>query len=107
MIKNEEYMEYLRIIDGRQRRRAKNKKSLSRVVYPTEDAWYRIEAKREGGVKMEKWLKPEQVMEILQISKSTLKRIVDAGKIPKYKIGHLVRFSESDINEFIMKGRVS
>lgn len=56
---------------------------------------------------MEKWLKPEQVMEILQISKSTLKRIVDAGKIPKYKIGHLVRFSESDINEFIMKGRVS
>lgn len=48
MIKNEEYMEYLRIIDGRQRRRAKNKKSLSRVVYPTEDAWYRIEAKREG-----------------------------------------------------------
>ena len=48
MIKNEEYMEYLRIIDGRQRRRAKNKKSLSRVVYPTEETWYRLLAKREG-----------------------------------------------------------
>lgn len=29
-------------------RRAKSKKSLSRVIYPAQDVWYRIEAKKEG-----------------------------------------------------------
>ncbi len=44
-----------------------------------------------------------QVAEYLQISEVTTYRLVQADKIPAFKIGHSWRVKKDDLNEFIEK----
>ena len=46
-------------------------------------------------------LKEREVLEILSISRSTLRRLADEGTIPRTRIGGAVRYKRTDINEFI------
>lgn len=47
-------------------------------------------------------LKIEQVMEILQLSRTTIYHMLDSGEIPFLKIGERsVRIKESDLNDYI------
>lgn len=44
-----------------------------------------------------------QVAEFLQISEVTTYRLVQADKIPAFKIGHSWQVKKDDLNEFIEK----
>jgi len=46
-------------------------------------------------------LTTRQVLEILNISRATLYRYMDQGKIRAYKYGRDLRFKEEDIKAFI------
>lgn len=46
---------------------------------------------------MTKLLSVEEAMELLQISKPTMYRLTSKKKIPFYKIGGIVRFSEAHL----------
>ena len=50
---------------------------------------------------MEKLLKPEQVAEILQVSKRTVYDWTHIGYIPHYKFPNGVRFKETEIERWV------
>jgi excisionase family DNA binding protein len=50
-----------------------------------------------------KVLTVSQVAEHLQMSKSTIYKYVESGKIPFFKIGNALRFLEREINDYIQK----
>lgn len=50
---------------------------------------------------MEKLLKPEQVAEILQVSKRTVYDRTHIGYIPHYKFSKGIRFKASEIDRWI------
>ncbi|MBM4055186.1 MAG: helix-turn-helix domain-containing protein [Planctomycetes bacterium] len=50
-----------------------------------------------------KMLKPRQVCQMLQISKSYLKKLVLNQKIKSYKLGKLRRFSMDDVLDYLAK----
>ncbi len=52
-----------------------------------------------------KLLKAEEVAKRLNISKSLAYRLMQKGDIRTIRINSLVRVSESDLNEFILKNR--
>lgn len=45
-------------------------------------------------------------MEILKVSEDTIQEWIDEKKIPFYKIGGIYRFSESEINEWILNNKL-
>jgi len=47
-----------------------------------------------------KLLKIEDVMEQLQISRSTVNRLIKSGQLPYMNIGRSVRFNEKTIEDF-------
>ncbi|MNU10194.1 Helix-turn-helix domain protein [compost metagenome] len=49
----------------------------------------------------ENLLTVQQVMEKLQLSRATIYRLIDQGKLVPRKIGKSVRFIESDVDAFI------
>jgi excisionase family DNA binding protein len=56
---------------------------------------------------LERILTPEQVAEILQISKSSLCRLTKRGQIPHRRIGdRIVRYNRNEIEAW-MKARIS
>jgi excisionase family DNA binding protein len=52
-----------------------------------------------------KMLNPDQVAEMLNISKTTLYRLAGKRQIPFHKIGGVLRFSEKDVSEYLEKCR--
>lgn len=50
---------------------------------------------------MDRMLKPEEVAEKLNISRPTLYKWVQKGKIPAYKYGRGLRFSEEEIEQWV------
>ncbi len=52
---------------------------------------------------MDRWLKEPEVLSLLGIGRTTLYRLVKNGKIEKYKLGRLNRYSMEEIEKF-MKG---
>ena len=60
---------------------------------------------------MEKLLTPEQLSELLQIKISTVYKWAHYGYVPMVKIGPLIRFKESKVEEWLRKrerkGRLS
>ena len=54
---------------------------------------------------MKKYYTAKQVMEVLQISRSTLYRLVKSGSLKCYKISNLNRFDEQDILSFLEESR--
>jgi excisionase family DNA binding protein len=51
-----------------------------------------------------KMLKSEQICDMLQISKSTLARLVKAGTFRSHKVGRLRRFTAEDVMEYLSNG---
>lgn len=51
-------------------------------------------------------LKMKDLVELLQMPEKTIKTWVEQGKIPSYKIGGQYRFSESEINEWIINNKL-
>ncbi len=51
-------------------------------------------------------LKMKDLVELLQMPEKTVKSWVEQGKIPSYKIGGQYRFSESEINEWIINNKL-
>jgi PTS system nitrogen regulatory IIA component len=51
-------------------------------------------------------LKLKDIAELLQIPEKKVKTWVEQGKIPSYKIGGQYRFSESEINEWIINNKL-
>ena len=49
----------------------------------------------------------EQVAELFNVSKSSMYRLIDSRKIPCYKIGGLLRFTEDDINTYLEEHRIN
>jgi excisionase family DNA binding protein len=52
---------------------------------------------------LKEFLTIEEVADYLQIKKSTLYSKVEKGEIPHYKIGHLVRFRQEEIDAWTEK----
>jgi excisionase family DNA binding protein len=50
-----------------------------------------------------KMLKSEQICDMLQVSKSTLARLVKAGTFRSHRIGRLRRFAAEDVMEYLSK----
>jgi excisionase family DNA binding protein len=51
-----------------------------------------------------KMLKSEQICDMLQISKSTLARLVKAGTFRSHRVGRLRRFTAEDVMEYLSDG---
>jgi len=54
---------------------------------------------------MEKLLKPEEVQEILAVSKNTLGRIVASGDLPVIRVRGRCRYLPSDVEAYIRRSR--
>ena len=52
---------------------------------------------------MEKLLTPEQLSLLLQVKVSTVYKWAHYGYVPKVKLGSLIRFKESKIEEWLKK----
>ena len=51
-----------------------------------------------------KMLKPQEVCGVLQVSVSTLTKLVKAGLIKSYRVGRLRRFRPEDVMEYLARG---
>lgn len=54
---------------------------------------------------MKKLLKLSEVVEYLNVSEITVRRLIDRGKISFYKIGKSLRFREEDIEKYLEDNR--
>jgi len=50
---------------------------------------------------MKEYLKVEDVMRILQVSRTTAYEIIHSGLLKSYKVGRLVRITAEDLQRFI------
>ena len=50
---------------------------------------------------MKEYLKVEDVMRILQVSRTTAYEIVHSGNLKSFKVGRLVRISAEELQRFI------
>ena len=55
---------------------------------------------------LDKLITPDELAEILRISKSSVYRLVDSRKLFFCKIGGTLRFRKSDITEYIKKSLI-
>src|SRR4029079_14524472 len=51
-------------------------------------------------------LKIEDVAELLNVSKTTVRRWIADGKIPAYRLNHQYRFSRIEIENWMMRGKL-
>lgn len=52
----------------------------------------------------EKWLSVEEIADHLGISKETVYRWLERGKIPAHRIGKLWKFKASEVDDWVMRG---
>lgn len=57
----------------------------------------------QGWYKMEPFLTPKQLSELLQVDKSTVYLWTHTEFIPFFKLGRCVRFREKDVQEWLAK----
>lgn len=55
---------------------------------------------------MDKLLTVADLCELLQVSRSTVNRLVSSGELAAFKIGGQLRFSEADVNAYVKAARV-
>ena len=54
-----------------------------------------------------KLLTPDQLADFLNISKTTVYRLIDSRKIPFYKIGGSIRFDKKDIMNYLQESKIN
>lgn len=52
----------------------------------------------------EKWLSVEEIADHLGISKETVYRWLEKGKIPAHRVGKLWKFRTSEVDAWVLKG---
>ncbi len=52
-------------------------------------------------------LTPDQLASFLNISKTTIYRLIDSRKIPFYKIGGSIRFDKKDIMNYLQESKIN
>ena len=55
---------------------------------------------------MSRWMNVQEVAEYLSLKPSTIYAYVSERKVPHYKKGHVVRFKQEEIDEWMATGRV-
>lgn len=55
----------------------------------------------------ERWLSVEEIAAHLGISKETVYRWLDRGKVPAHRVGRLWKFKASEVDEWIMRGEAA
>jgi excisionase family DNA binding protein len=55
----------------------------------------------------EKWLSVEEIAEHLGISKETIYRWLEKGKIPAHRVGKLWKFRPSEVDEWVLNGNAA
>lgn len=53
---------------------------------------------------VESWLSVDEIAKHLGISKETVYRWLDRGKIPAHRVGKLWKFQISEVNEWVRQG---
>ena len=56
---------------------------------------------------VESWFSVEQIAGYLSISKETVYRWLEKGKIPAHKVGKQWRFKHSEVDEWVKSGNAS
>lgn len=62
--------------------------------------------KQEKGIATKRWLKSTEVMKILKISPGTLQNFRVNGTLPFTKIGGIIYYDSSDLNEILTANKV-
>ncbi len=52
----------------------------------------------------ERWLSVEDIAAHLAVSKESVYRWVEKGKLPSYRVGRLLRFSSSEVDKAVREG---
>lgn len=52
----------------------------------------------------ERWLSVEEIAKHLGVSKETIYRWVEKGKIPSHKVGRQWKFKVSEVDEWVVSG---
>lgn len=55
----------------------------------------------------EKWLSVEEIAEHLGISKETIYRWLEKGKIPAHRVGKLWKFRPSEVDDWVLNGNAA
>ncbi len=56
---------------------------------------------------VEKWLSVEEIADHLKISKETVYRWLEKGRIPAHRVGKQWRFKPSEVDEWVKSGNAS
>lgn len=56
---------------------------------------------------VERWLSVEEVAHHLKVSKESIYRWIERGKIPAHKVGRLWRFSQREVDESVRRGELA
>ena len=52
----------------------------------------------------ERWLSVEEIAAHLGVSKETIYRWLDTGKVPSHRVGRLWKFKASEVDEWVVRG---
>lgn len=56
---------------------------------------------------MDRWLSVEEIAQHLNVSKESIYRWIERGKIPAHKVGRLWRFTAKEVDESVRRGELS
>ena len=59
------------------------------------------------GSSAQAWLTVEQIAAHLQVSKETVYRWLDRGKIPAHRVGKQWRFLANEVDEWVLRGEAT
>jgi len=54
-----------------------------------------------NGLTLNKLITPDELAEILRISRASVYRLIDGRTLPFYKVGGSIRFKNKDIEEYL------
>ena len=52
------------------------------------------------------WLSTKQAAARLGLAEATVYRLVDAGDLPAYRFGRVIRFQQAEVDDFIQRSRI-
>lgn len=55
----------------------------------------------------ERWLSVEEIAAHLGVSKETVYRWLEVGKVPSHRVGRLWKFRASEVDEWVLRGGAS
>ena len=61
----------------------------------------------ENNKKASKLLSTDELAKFFNVSKTTVYRLIATRKIPFYKVGGVVRFSEEDISNYLEENKIN